>query len=103
MNALWVMVAVPSSVVCVPVALVASSVSSTILVDGAATNTVVVARGTCFHVSLDVCSFPLDDLTAKAKTSSWLLSLVTCGMFFARDLIWLSSSRNSMIYFLDVM
>ena len=64
---------------------------------------VVVAPGTCFHGSLDVCSFPLDDLTAKAKTSSGLLSLVTCGMFFAIALIWLSSARNSMISFLNVM
>ena len=42
----WVVVAAPSKVVCVSVALVAFSVSSPILVDGAATNAVVVASGT---------------------------------------------------------
>ena len=77
MNAPWVTVAVPSSVVCVPVALVASSLSSTILVDGAATHAVVVSRGTCFHVSLVVCIFMLNNLTAGAKNSSGLLSFVT--------------------------
>ena len=82
---------VPCSVVCVPVALVAFSVGSTILVDGEATLASVVACGTCFPVSHVVCSFWLGDLTAKAKSSSGILSMVTRGMFFVRALIWLSS------------
>ena len=72
MNAPWVVVAVPSSVVRMHVVLVAFSVSSTILVDGAATHAAVVARGTCFHVSLVVCCFLLKNLTVKAKNSSGL-------------------------------
>ena len=82
MNALWVRVAVPSIVVCVPVALVALSVSSPILMDEAATRGVVVVRGTCFRTSFAVCSFLFNNLQVRAKTSSGRLSMVTCGMFF---------------------
>ena len=68
MNASWVMVAVPSIVVCVPVALVALSVSYPIWMDEAATCAVVVVHGTCFRTSFAVCCVLFNDLQVRAKT-----------------------------------
>ena len=60
---------------------------------------IVVAPGNCFHGSLDVCSFLLDNLTAKAKNLIWALVIgdlldVLCRGF---DLVELSPQFNDFL------